>query len=456
MSVPLTVGSHVVITGAEGRRFLGQVTEARVVSTGGVRTVTGGGTLISRVDAEAGWAAATAQDVFDAAAIGAAPAEFVDEWLRRSLAGVATLELGRGALADQLGAVQLAGAGFNRHTFLCGQSGSGKTDTMGLLLEQLLLETELRIVVLDPNSDYVRLGELGDPVDDQEAARIDELRERIVVFRANDGPHLLRVRFGRFPFFMQALVLALDPLRDADTYDALRRATEAMGTTEYSLADLRDRLDSDDDAQRALALHIDNLGVLTWEIWAERDQTPLLDQLPERWRAAVIDLGELESPLERSAIAASILAGLWARRHDRQPLLIVIDEAHNVCPQEPANLNQALAVDQAINIAAEGRKFGLYLLVATQRPQKLHVNVLSQCDNLVLMRLNSRSDIEHLANTFSHVPRALIEQATGFELGEGLVAGRIAPCPLLFRSGRRRSPEGGSDIPTTWARRGAS
>ena len=150
---------------------------------------------------------------------------------------------------------------------------------------------------------------------------------------------------------------------------------------------------------------------------------------------------------------SSALAGLWGKRHSREPVLTVIDEAHNVCPQEPTDHNQALAVEQAINIAAEGRKYGLYLLLATQRPQKLHVNVLSQCENLVLMRLNSLADIEHLATVFSHVPRPLIRQAAGFELGEGLVAGRVTPCPMLFRSGGRRFPEGGGDVPTNWARR---
>ena len=48
---------------------------------------------------------------------------------------------------------------FNRHTFLCGQSGSGKTYALGVILEQLLAVTDLRIVVLDPNGDFVRLGE---------------------------------------------------------------------------------------------------------------------------------------------------------------------------------------------------------------------------------------------------------------------------------------------------------
>ena len=42
------------------------------------------------------------------------------------------------------------GSRFNRHTFWCGQSGSGKTYALGVVLEQLLLRTELPIAVLDP------------------------------------------------------------------------------------------------------------------------------------------------------------------------------------------------------------------------------------------------------------------------------------------------------------------
>ena len=56
----------------------------------------------------------------------------------------------------------LDAGGFNRHTFMCGQSGSGKTYSLGLVLEQLLVATSLRMVILDPNSDYVRLAEVRD------------------------------------------------------------------------------------------------------------------------------------------------------------------------------------------------------------------------------------------------------------------------------------------------------
>ena len=52
----------------------------------------------------------------------------------------------------------LDAGGFDRHTFFCGQSGSGKTYSLGVVLEQLLLETGLRIVILDPNSDFARIG----------------------------------------------------------------------------------------------------------------------------------------------------------------------------------------------------------------------------------------------------------------------------------------------------------
>ena len=81
----------------------------------------------------------------------------VRRWLERLRGGRAQLEVGEYGLARGV-PFALDGAGFGRHTFLCGQSGSGKTYSLGVLLEHLLMDTSLRVVVLDPNSDYVRLG----------------------------------------------------------------------------------------------------------------------------------------------------------------------------------------------------------------------------------------------------------------------------------------------------------
>ena len=83
----------------------------------------------------------------------------VQAWQQRHAQPHAMLWLGDLALAA--GVPCLADArGFSRHTFLCGQSGSGKTYSLGVILERLLMETDLRMVVLDPNSDFVRLGQV--------------------------------------------------------------------------------------------------------------------------------------------------------------------------------------------------------------------------------------------------------------------------------------------------------
>src|SRR5918993_6132384 len=63
-------------------------------------------------------------------------------------------------------------AKLNRHTFWCGQSGSGKTYALGVALEQVLLHTRLPLVILDPNSDFVKLGDLRDDAPAADAAEL--------------------------------------------------------------------------------------------------------------------------------------------------------------------------------------------------------------------------------------------------------------------------------------------
>ena len=102
-------------------------------------------------------------------------------------------------------------------------------------------------------------------------------------------------------------------------------------------------------------------------------------------------------------------------------------------------------------MAGEGRKYGTYMLLATQRPQKLHVNVASQFENLVLMRVNSQPDRAHLAELFSRTPAEMVEAALDFGLGEALVTGPVSPTPMRVKIGDRLSVEGGADLPTSWA-----
>ena len=187
-------------------------------------------------------------------------------------------------------------------------------------------------------------------------------------------------------------------------------------------------------------------------VWAPGEAGSVLDAVHDQGvRCVVIDLGSLPTREEQSLVAAAVLGDLWRRRQERNPILIVIDEAHNVCPAEPPDQLVAVAAEHAIRIAAEGRKFGLYLLASTQRPQKIAENVLSQADNLVLMRMNSLADTTFAEAAFSFVPPSMIERSVIFRQGEALIAGKISPQPALLRFGARITEEGGADVPATWA-----
>jgi uncharacterized protein len=369
--------------------------------------------------------------------------------------GVATLGIGTLRQAPAVRA-ELVSRGFARHTFLCGQSGSGKTYTTGAIFERLLAETELPLVVLDPNSDHVHLGRLADPDEDSdEARRYRAVAPTVAVARARgfDADVTLCADFSDLPLDWQALVLRLHPIADAGEFDALRRITTGL-TAPYTVVDVLDAAAEGgpaDGAAQAIAHRITNLGIPSWEVWRRADEQSIAGLQLRDHRCVVFDLGSLSTPDERTIVALALLGTRWARRTMRQPVLIAIDEAHNVLPAATDDLLQRATADLGVLIAGEGRKFGLHLFVASQRPAKVHPNVLSQCDNLILMRMNGVADVDDLVQRFSHVPAAMLHEATRFGLGEALLAGPISPIPAFARIGRRLTPEGGGDVPTTWA-----
>jgi DNA helicase HerA-like ATPase len=369
--------------------------------------------------------------------------EEVGAWLERTRPPRARLEIGELVLAPGV-PFSLDAGGFDRHTFLCGQSGSGKTYSLGLVLERLLLETDLRVVILDPNSDFVRLGAVRNDASAELAARYGGMEEVVRVRSRGAG---LQLAFPELDSATQAAVLRLDPIVDREEYGALTAALDRWNPS--VLTELEERAG---EIGERLVARARNLGALDWDLWSRGAGGSILDEPTDRSvRCLVVDLGSLGTREEQALAATAVLARLWERRGERAPVLVVIDEAHNVCPADPEDPLTALATEHAVRIAGEGRKFGLYLLVSTQRPQKVHENVLSQCDNLLLMRMNSTADLGFVGDVFSFVPPSLLEQAVVFRQGQALAAGKIAPHPALVRFGARVSEEGGGDVPADWA-----
>jgi uncharacterized protein len=438
----LRLGGYVSLSSPAGER-VGQVLSQEVVEVADSRVVEGHGRLIGR---------GTVLEPFEDSQVDAASPAVVREVVT---GGKAALEVGSLRVGDEVPAV-LDARGFNRHTFLCGQSGSGKTYALGVLLERLILHTRLPLLVLDPNGDHVHLGRTRSTVDEVTATAYLAAANDVRVLQADpgDGAQPLRIRLNELGDGGAAALLQLDPIADRDEYNALLhmlRETPSTGfrTIEDALEAFRS---SGDEVLERIRKRTENLGIDRMAAWAGQSAPTLADVWAhERPRVVIADSSGFEGRRERMAVAVAVLQQLWARRKERRPLLLVVDEAHDVCPADPADQLQRLAVELFARVAGEGRKYGIHLLLASQRPDKLPDNVLSQCDNLLLMRVNSIGDRAALAERFGFAPPGLVELAGSFGLGEALFAGKFAPAPLLAKVGTRLTPEGGADIPTDWA-----
>lgn len=118
-----------------------------------------------------------------------------------------------------------------------------------------------------------------------------------------------------------------------------------------------------------------------------------------------------------------------------EPWVIVLEEAHNYVRPRRQIEDRGLTISREAfeRIAKEGRKFGLSLIVASQRPSEISGTVLSQCANFVMHRLQNPDDIEHFRSIVPSQSRRLLDQATVLGAGEAIVLGSAFHVPARVR-----------------------
>ena len=273
VTAPQAAGGYVTVETPDGPR-LGQIRQAVVEQADGPGDRRGGRRLRQRPDADPVRSPDRHRD--DARALAVVPrrrplpprpAEAIGRWQESSRGRGAMLRLGEAAMAPGVLA-ELNAAGFGRHSFLCGQSGSGKSYAMGVILEQLLLETDIPIVVLDPNSDATRLQELADGADPALAERWRDIAPRIRVRGADrEGDDRLRLRFFELEPALQQAVAGLDPLRDREEFDAPAARPRRGGGGAVDGADHRDAARR---GRRPGSSRRSRCGSATWASWSGR------------------------------------------------------------------------------------------------------------------------------------------------------------------------------------------
>lgn len=132
----------------------------------------------------------------------------------------------------------------------------------------------------------------------------------------------------------------------------------------------------------------------------------------------------------------------------KQPLLIVLEEAHIFLPEEGTS-----AAHRTISrIAKEGRKYGVGLCVVTQRPVEIESAVLSQCGTMIALRLTNSADRSKVEAAMPDDLGALSGMLPALRTGEGLVLGEAMPIPsrIQFFKARKRPRGDDPEMPEAW------
>ncbi len=355
--------------------------------------------------------------------------------------------------------VKLDPNGLRRHLAIIAQTGAGKSYLAGLIIEQLL-KLGGTILIIDPNSDYVRMryqqteDEAAPPEETTFADRIQIYRPPGVEGRRFDdqeigGSKKFTIHFSNlhnsdiFNFtgvpsnatrIQQAIRVARERFGEDDEYgpEELLAKLERMAESDKS----KDTIGNASGAQEYIRSATD------LDIWGYKDLP--LDDIMEPMQVSVVDLAGIPSFLSEF-IVDKTLNEIWRKASTGNlphPIFVLLEEAHNFVPGK----SSAYSKRTVNKIASEGRKFGMFLITVTQRPSKIDEETLSQCNSQIVMRLTNPQDQAAVAVASESMTERLLQDLPGLNIGEAVVTGPLTRTPVMVNISGRESAEGGSDI----------
>jgi hypothetical protein len=166
--------------------------------------------------------------------------------------------------------------------------------------------------------------------------------------------------------------------------------------------------------------------------WESVDLADLASQAPDI-APLVLDVSDLANPKEK---VASFIGALYNTLTERRtPYLVVVEEADKFVPQYGER------VPIFAEAARRGRKRGMGLMIASQRPSLVDKNVLSQCGNQLIGKLIIQNDLQSVAQFFPG--KGLPKELTSLSAGQFFAMGGFSPAPTLVSVRRRVTRPGG-------------
>ncbi|HHW7569268.1 TPA: ATP-binding protein [Mannheimia haemolytica] len=370
---------------------------------------------------------------------------------------------------------------FQRHAAILGSTGSGKSWSVALILERAAALKFANLIVFDMHGEYSTLCEGKNAIAQQYRIAgpgdLDGSDERslfipywllnreemlaLILDRSDDNAPNQAARFTE-----HVRVLKEENLKNEGKKDVLETFT-VDSPIPYPIQLLLELLNTDDTGMKQGArgeVKGDWNGRLTRFIgrlkakiddrrcgfmfqppvecnsygWLENMLSKLFSASESEKGIKIIDFSEV--PSDVLPIVTGVLARLlyniqfWMDKDSRHPLTIICDEAHLYLPvRDSAEAAEKRALEAFERIAKEGRKYGVSLLVVSQRPSDVSRTILSQCNNFLVLRLTNDQDQ-------SVVKRLLPESMVGItdilpllDLGEALLLGDSILLPTRIK-----------------------
>jgi hypothetical protein len=340
-----------------------------------------------------------------------------------------------------------------KHTAILGSTGSGKSGAVTVLLKSIIEKNKdfetwhPRIVILDPHNEYSKAfkhhcelystddGSLKLPY---WLLNLDELSNLLLESNAPLQKNILKEHLLK-QRKLSAVLLDIDP--DKITVDSpipyeIENLRFEIGETR------RPKTATDGKPYDSLTAKIDMLCDDSRYSFLMDNWTTKTDDIAEIFYqfisseafVHIIDLSGI--PNEVAGIVSSVIARtlfnfkVWETTEEREgnPILLVCEEAHRYVPNHGEA--QYHAAQEAIKrIAKEGRKYGLSLMLVSQRPSELESTVLSQANSWLVLRLTNETDREYVKGILPDSLTGLTKSLSGLRKREAIFVGLAALIP---------------------------
>lgn len=181
----------------------------------------------------------------------------------------------------------------------------------------------------------------------------------------------------------------------------------------------------------------------------------------EQHRIKVIDLSEV--PSDMLAIVIGIVTRLiydiqfWMtpqKEETRHPLVMVCDEAHIYMSNDTSKMKavEKKSLEIFEKIAKEGRKYGIGLLIISQRPAELNTTIMSQCNNIVSLKVTNDRDKSAVAAMLTDSLVGIVETLPNLDVGECVVVGDaiMLPSKIILEKPKEKPKSATIDFWDRW------